>query len=188
MRLVGGVRDRRHAVAVASVYVHPAPRRALERIVRRLLDRVPCDLTAGLKEVRLLDAPQSRDARRSKPQRLSAGVYADAEGMYCRDSIELYVDNLLAHWPGWCLYLPLIGSYLVGRALYHEIGHHISAVTRPTHRATEATAEAWARTLLSGFFRGRYWPLVPLGVLLRPLIRVIERWVLTGLVGPSERR
>jgi len=83
--------------------------------------------------------------------------------------IELYVDKICRPLPRPLNWIPLVRDLVVGRVLFHEIGHHIHSTTRPEHREREDVADEWGERLLRTAIlkRHRY------ARLLRPLYRAI---------------
>jgi hypothetical protein len=67
---------------------------------------------------------------------------------------------------------------VVGRVLFHEIGHHLDATLGSVGRTGEHGAEAWEARLSRGHFRRRYGylrPLVPVFGILAGVARRLAR-------------
>ncbi len=150
-------------------YEPPADVRSL---VEDLLATVPSQLLAGLHLVRLTN----RTALGSRRKRWTWWrgrklPLAEAAGFYHRRwqgqvaCIEVFIDQAFLTAPGWALRVSLMRELLLGRVLYHEVGHHLHATSHPEHREREAVAEAWSKRLLRDHLRMRhrwFWALRPL--------------------------
>lgn len=138
-------------------------------IVETLLGDVPEQYLAGLKTIVLANkAGLSRDQKRQKVWSRNHRIrLAEALGPYCGETrsspeaVWLYVDNVFLRFPGWFSRLPMVRHVLVGEVLYHEIGHHIHRVHRPSYEGRENVAEEWSRRLTLSFIRRRYWYIWP---------------------------
>lgn len=137
-------------VEVAESYERYEPPMDFGVVVRQLLESVPSKYLIGLRQVRLRDSASLTRREWSGKKRME-GLLA---GRYYRRttgspaSIDLFVDNILSEWPGWVLRVPLARDLAIGMTLFHEVGHHVHAATRPEYKEAETAAEGWARKLM----------------------------------------
>ena len=149
------------------------------RAVSRLLTSIPDRHLSGLSSIVLSTAAGlSHDRRRAKTRSQGRKVrIASALGLYHQAwqgqaaTIELFVDNIVDVRLSVLLRIPLFGEFVVGRALFHELGHHIHKTQAPEFREREDVAEVWSKRLYQAHFRQRYWYLMPV---LRSLGRVLR--------------
>src|SRR5262249_16642886 len=87
--------------------------------------------------------------------------------------IELNIDMITATCPNWVQKIPILREGLVGRVLFHEIGHHIHHAVKRDPRPKETVAEEWFRLLWRRYILRRLRYLRPE----RPPVR----WLLTGV-------
>jgi hypothetical protein len=89
--------------------------------------------------------------------------------------IEVFVDEVLGAWQkGWWLKVPLWRDILVSSVLFHEMGHHIHATSRPEFRERETVAEEWRVRLSGRFFRSEYPWLVVLSYPVKAVRRLLR--------------
>jgi hypothetical protein len=86
--------------------------------------------------------------------------------------IELVVDEIVKDLPKALELLPLVRELVVGRVLFHEVGHHLDATLGSVGRTGEGGAEAWEARLSRRYFRQRYRYLRPVIPALRAMARV----------------
>jgi hypothetical protein len=72
------------------------------------------------------------------------------------------VDEIFGVWrKGWWLKLSLWREMLVSDVLFHEIGHHIHAISHREYRERETVADEWRDRLQGRYLRSEYsWLLV----------------------------
>ena len=149
--------------------------------VRRLLDSVPPSRLAGLGSVVLTTSGALSSRSRKQVYRYRSGErvrIGDSPAHYQpgwksqRPYVALLLDNLLDGWRFGVLRWPLFRDMVVGRCLYHEIGHHLHATQRPDRQDGELVAERWRAHLFGLHWRRHYRYLRPLW----PLIRRVWLW------------
>jgi hypothetical protein len=92
--------------------------------------------------------------------------------------IELYIDQIFRRYPRWALWIPFIRYAVVGKVLYHELGHHVHLFIRPEYREKEDVADDWGKRFSAHFLRRKYWYLIPVVKVISPfLTRVSGRRV-----------
>lgn len=123
------------------------------RIVECLLKTVPEGQLRQVGSVTLRDSagmPSGKSRRvrgRKFPVAECRGLYRQGHGSRGA-SIEIVVDNVLRGVPALLLRFDLIREVVLGRVLYHEVGHHLDATIGAPAPAGEAAAEAWSTRLL----------------------------------------
>ncbi len=139
-------------------------------------------------------AALSRDGRRHKTWSRGKKVpLADSMASYQhawkgqQAWIRVLVDNVLADIPRWALRLPAVPTVCLAMVLYHEVGHHIHATSRPEHREREDVADQWSKRLTRRLVLQRYWYLAPPLALLIPPLRWLVRRRLRATRGRSVR-
>jgi hypothetical protein len=147
------------------------PKVDLVAAVERMLSHLPPGYFARLGHVALRDTGGL--TRRERLRRKKADPGMVLAGTYTRPTsrdpahIDLFVDSIVGNLsPRW-LRVPPVRDLLLGRVLYHELGHHLHRVIRPEHRDLEMVADEWQKRLLREYFRRRYWYLTPI---VRPLV------------------
>jgi hypothetical protein len=158
-------------------YIAP---RWFQRTVERLLGSLPSAHTQGLSAIMLTNSTramrreQKRSSRRHR-RGVPIGRYHPAwRGE--RAWVELIVDRIVADIPKPLLQVQFVRDLVVGRVLYHEIGHHLHETVGPAARGSEPSAEAWHWRLSRLHTRKQY---AYIRLLVRP-IRVVIRalnWV-----------
>lgn len=138
----------------------------LERVVERMLSRLPTGYFAGFGTVSLRDWESL--SKRERIKRKKAGPHKELLGTYFPPTaqdpayIHLFIDTIFAGLPKTFSRIPPVRDILLGKVLYHELGHHLHRVIRPEHRDAELVAEEWRKRLLGEYFRREYWYLLPL--------------------------
>jgi hypothetical protein len=170
-------------IAIIEAYRGWSPPFDTVDIVKKLLSSVPERYLIGLRRIVLANRggfnnERRRQATRSRGKKVRVahclGLYHQAfQGRSA--SIEIFVDAIAEHSPSWALRVPLIREMALGSVLFHELGHHIHATQAPIHREPEDVADAWKRKLNRLHFRRRYWYLLPLLWVSRPLVRGLSR-------------
>jgi hypothetical protein len=169
---------------IVESYRNFAPPSNFRHDVETLLRFVPQKYLVGLKTIVLTNrAGLTGNKRKQKVWSRNRKVrLADSLGSYSRagknspGTVWLYVDNIVKAESNWWRRVPLLRFMMPAEVLYHEIGHHIHAVHRPTHEGRENVAEDWGRRLWRGFLRKHYWYLSPfLYVAARAASPVIKR-------------
>jgi hypothetical protein len=144
---------------IRASFRHYVPSRGLSKSVEKLLSVIPAEQLGGLDAIVLTDADsigkgQTQRVRgRQHARRDCLGFYHPA-GRRNAAWIEIVVDNVLHGVPRLALSLPLVRELLLGRTVYHEVGHHLQHVYGA--RLGAATAEKWSRRLSQSFLRGHY--------------------------------
>jgi hypothetical protein len=150
--------------------------------VERLLSSLPDGYCLGLSSVVLTETVVTNARKRRRgPRKGRGGV---ALGRYHqawnKDAawIELVVDEIVKQLPKPLDKLKIARDVIVGRVLFHEIGHHLDATLGSMGRTGEHGAEAWEARLSRGHFRRRYGylrPLVPVFGILAGVARRLAR-------------
>lgn len=155
-------------------------------IVERMVASVPSKYLTGLKEIVLTNSSGlSRKRRRSVTKARKHKVkIVEAGGLYHQAWrgnfawIEIFVDNTLRGVENsWWLKINFIRESVLAGVVFHEIGHHIHATTNPEYRDKEDVADSWMRKLKKQYFRSRLEWLRIIVYPLRPLLRLIIRFL-----------
>ncbi|SRR6266404_1861483 len=168
-------------IQIVEAYGDWRPPISAKRAVSRLLESIPDRYLAGLGVVVLSRAGGlSHGRRRAKTGRRKRKVrIASALGLYHQAwrgqaaAIELFVDNIMDTRLSVLLRIPIFGDFAIGRALFHEVGHHIHKTQAPEFREREDVAEVWSERLYRAYFQRRYWYLMPMLRLLVTLLRLV---------------
>jgi hypothetical protein len=178
MREAASSRNREFVVPIHSdlrAYVEP---RWMRRAVERLLTSLPAGYYQGLSAIVFTEAVVARNrrpGRRSRRDRRGTAL-----GRYHRawngeaPWIELVVDEILTQLPRPFDRLPVAREMVVGRVLFHEIGHHLDATLGSVGRTGERGAEAWEDRLSRRYLRKRYGYLRPLAPVFKVLARALK--------------
>jgi len=171
-------------VSIHENYKDYEPPAYVHSTIARLLGSLLQQYLSGLESVVLTNAAA---IGRGKTRRVSGKKYSrnQCRGFYHRKSahgqpwIEIVVDNVIGgsffrRKPRILPRIPFMQDLVFWKTLFHEIGHHLDFSIGPLARGAESSAEAWAPRLMRGYFRKRYWYLMPL---IRPA-KVIVRAVL----------
>ena len=89
----------------------------IERLVRKLLVKVPEDHLVGLGSIILVDQVTHKRDKKSE------GLYWQSKGQELA-KIEIGVNTIYRAMPRFIFYLPFIAKFMLATVLYHEIGHH----------------------------------------------------------------
>jgi hypothetical protein len=154
----------------------------VRRITEKLLDSIDPEYLHGLGSIILTSQTQlaRRDRRKKFLSRGRRYPVSRVLGFYRQTwkgqpaSIELYVDKILAQAPSWWAHVPLVGFFLFGHVLFHEVGHHLHKTRRPEFKEREDVAKGWEKKLIKIAFQKRYRRVMPLLRLLRVIIRLIR--------------
>jgi hypothetical protein len=154
------------------------PRIKARKIIANLLASVEPGYLRGLGSVVLSSQNQlSRAGRRKKfLSRGSKVPSAHVLGYYSQHwkgqpaFIEIYIDRILALYPAFLLRVPTIGFMLIGKVLFHELGHHLHATSHPEFKQKEDVADAWSKRLMKAAFHKRYRSFVPV---LKPIYKTL---------------
>jgi len=164
-----------------SQYVPPFD---VVRITRRMLRSVPPEYLVGLDSVVLtstdsLSRKRLRSTAKSRKRKIKI---ANTRGLYHPQWnggaawIEVFVDRTLERWAkGLWLRIPIIRDMALSHVLFHEVGHHIHATTRPEFREREDVAESWRKKLEPRYFMRQYWWLRVLGYAVRPTLPLLRK-------------
>jgi hypothetical protein len=175
--------EHHHGIEITEAYRGFSPPLSVRRTVDDLLSRVPDKYLGGLRTVVLTNAgaltgSRKRSRTRARGQRIPVnrcrGLYHqrwDNEPAW----IELFVDNILAGWPPWLLWMPFVRDTVIGETLFHEIGHHVHFNKVPEHREREDVADRWKRQIARTVMRRKYWYLVPFLAVLGPVLKRLTR-------------
>lgn len=126
------------------------------RVVIMALRSVPKDYLAGLSAVILRDVKSITSSEKRWKTRRKANL-EDCLGLYIRGqnrrrpTIHLFIDNIL-NGTKYSRCVPLVKTYVVSRALFHELGHHIHWHLKPSRKDPEEVADYYQSLLLRKFF------------------------------------
>ena len=166
---------------VIERYENYKPPVEVYRSVRLLLRYVPDQYLLGIYEVTLTDSEAVRQQIRGKISSEKRRFRpADCNGLYSKGRILLLIDQIFSNYSESCLLLPQFKTLVIGKTLYHEIGHHIHTIEKPGYRSNkEEFADEWKDRLMRAFVTQRYWYLRPLVkayfALVRPLLLRLDR-------------
>jgi hypothetical protein len=145
-----------------------------------MISVVRSEYLIGLSSVVLTasDAQESERTWRLKGQKLKSqrcyGLYHPASSQ--REAwIELLLDNIFASGHSVLMRFVLAQDVAIASTLYHEIGHHIDAMTVKGRVNRETAAEDWVSKLGRPYFKGRYWYLLPVIAPARFVLRLLKR-------------
>jgi len=136
--------------------------------IERLLSEVPPEHLLGIEKILVLATPTQRG-------------YEPASGLYVHRSrtqparIELFVENIYrVPFRRLVLLMPVLPTWLLGRALYHEIGHHYQQFTHGVSKsAAEGHADLYGDRALRRYVTRSLRPWAPCLALLVPLYRLL---------------
>lgn len=156
-----------------------APAGLHDRIVR-MISAVPSEYLIGLSSVVLVDSDTQESERtwRRKGQKFRSqrcyGLYHPTSSQ--REAwIELLLDNIFASGHSLLMRFAVAQDVAIASTLYHEIGHHIDAMTVKGRVSREAAAEDWVAKLGRPYFKRRYWYLLPIIAPARLALRFLKR-------------
>ena len=172
-------------VTIREAYSGYTPPISARSMVERLIGGLPEKYVAGLHSIVLTNASGlNRKGRKGRTlSRKRKVAIVKSRGLYHPRWqgepawIEIYVDNALARWPTWLLWIPLLRDIPLAQVLFHELGHHIHKTRAPEHREREDAADQWHDRLARVYFKRRYWFLLPAVWVLAPFARRLERWL-----------
>ena len=163
-------------IAIHEQYRDYEPPRWVRPSIERLLASVPEHL-GGVESIVLTS---SAAMEKGKTQRIAGRKYhtRDCRGFYHpagkqgRAWIEIAVDNVIG-----TLSPPFnfLRDLVLGKTLFHEIGHHLEVTVGAPARTGEAAADEWSKRLMRVHLRKRYWWLRPLMRVLKPVVRAFRR-------------
>src|SRR5262245_46101999 len=152
-------------VEIVETYRDWTPPLEVKRAIQGMLDSIPQRYLVGLGSVVLTNASGLNHARhRAKTLRRGRKVrIATAAGLYHPSwqgrpaYIEMFLDNIFYGAPRAALSISFLRDLLLGKVLFHEIGHHIHRTSAPEFREQEDVADRWSQQLLRAYLRDRYW-------------------------------
>ncbi|HKV93825.1 MAG TPA: hypothetical protein VJW20_14860 [Candidatus Angelobacter sp.] len=153
----------RQPIPIYENYGKYKPRLNARKIVENLFVTVDPNYLRGLGSVVLSCQGQLRRTRRRKYLSRGRRVPDSRVLGYYRPHwkgqpafIEIYVDKILERYPLLFLRLPVVGFMLIGKVLFHELGHHLHYTSHPEFKEKEDVADRWSKTLMKTAFRKRY--------------------------------
>ena len=118
----------------------------IERMVRKLLDKVPGEHLIGLDVIIIVDTVSHRRDKKSE------GLYWPKKGQE-QAKIEIAVDAIYKGMPRIVFYLPFVAELMLASVIYHEVGHHYQYQTHGiTKREREDFAEKYKKQMLKKAF------------------------------------
>lgn len=160
-------------------YKKLSPTGVRERI-ERMIRMVRPEYLVGLDSVVLTDSDTQKSERtwRLKGKKFSSqrcyGIYHPSSKE--REAwIEILLDNILASSHSLLMHFAVAQDVAIASTLYHEIGHHIEAMTVKGRLNRETAAETWVSKLGRPYFRRQYWYLLPVISPARFVVRVLRR-------------
>lgn len=152
---------------IQEVYKDYSPPVNVMKTVEVLLGYVPPKDLGHLQSIVLTNTGALSRGR--KRERSSSGAFiSQVLGRYHHGwkgqpaYIEIYVDNILDSASWYDLRLPMLRNWMLAKVLYHEIGHHIQAISNSKLVKGEAFAEKYAARLRKRFSQERYGYFRPL--------------------------
>jgi hypothetical protein len=136
----------------------------IQATVQRLMASLPETHLQGLGAIVLT---QTAISRKRKGRRSRANRSGIALGKYHPSWngqpawIELVVDEIIKRLPKPLDRIGVARDTVVGRVLFHEIGHHLDATVGSVGRTGEHGAEVWQKRLSRRYSQRRYWYLRP---------------------------
>ncbi len=144
---------------IVEQYQDYSPPVRVNEAVRLLMRHVPAEHLEGLHEIVLTNSASLLTSLKGNftagGQRFRA---ADRRGFYWNGRICLVIDQIFRQYPESLLLVPMFKTWLIGKILYHEVGHHIHRLVQPGYRdKKEEFADEWRDKLLAAFVNKRYW-------------------------------
>jgi predicted membrane-bound mannosyltransferase len=147
--------------------------------VEKMVSAVRSDYLVGLSSIVLTDsnAQESERTWRLKGRKLksqtSYGLYHPASPQ--REAwIELLLDNIFADGHPVLMRFAVAQDVVIASTLYHEIGHHLEAMTVKGRSDRETAADGWVSRLGKPYFKRRYWFLLPVITPVRYVFRFVK--------------
>jgi hypothetical protein len=167
-------------VATNENYSHYEAPHWVRPTVERLLSTLEPENLLGLGAIVLTN---SSAIRGGKTQRVGGRKYdrRKCRGFYHAQWrgepawIELIIDLTMPSLPRPFTWFKFLQDVFIGRALYHELGHHLHAAIGSSARGGEASADDWKRRLIRRHVRTRYPNLRRMVHLLIAIARLIRR-------------
>ena len=161
---------------------YDAPRCVLKSI-KRFIRYTPKKYLAGLHLICLTntDALNRKERRQKTLSRKKKVALNRCNGWYMQEwnkepaRIVLLVDNILDGCPRWLLKFNYFSDIELARTFFHELGHHIHKTQAPEHREREDVADKWKRLLSRKYFWIRYWYVMLILLVFRPLLNWMHK-------------
>ena len=153
---------------IVEAYCNYSPPVHVYGSVQLLLRFIPPEHHVGVHQIVLSNSEEVRTQIKGKIPLGKIRVRpAECRGLYAEGKIVLLMDRIFGSYPEIFFLIPQFKTYVIGRTLYHEIGHHIHRLEQPGYRNDEeAVADRWREKLLRQFLVQRYWYLAkPLRVI-----------------------
>ncbi|GJM26635.1 MAG: hypothetical protein DHS20C16_30500 [Phycisphaerae bacterium] len=170
-------------IDIVESYKHYAPPIRVRAVVERLVARMPDRYKWGLKTIVLTDSASISRNERNRKVRRNGKRYLKSEclGMYFQKWkgepawIRLIIDNILKDCPWYVSRIPIVQDIVIGQVLYHELGHHIHATSKPEYKDKEDVADRWSGKLMVAYMRKQYWYLTPIFVTVAHIMKFFRR-------------
>lgn len=154
-------------IEIREEYRDYSPPMDATAVIRELIDHIQGKYLTGLKYISLtnfLGQPQKRHREKVKSRKRkikianSYGMYhGNPKGQIKKAWIEILVDNILNECPPELLKNPFFSDLVLGKTLYHEVGHHIHRTMRPWRRKEpEDIADEWRGKFTLSFIKEKY--------------------------------
>ena len=72
-------------------------------------------------------------------------------------SIELFMDDIIPQEEDFVLRFGLIRAHIIGKVLFHELGHHVHANFKPKHEDKEIMADQWQKDFWKNYVRKNHF-------------------------------
>jgi len=169
-----------HNVEVIERYHDYTPPFPIKEIVTARLCGISAHHLQGLGAVLLTNYEGlNRQRRRQKiPGRNHKIEVANCGGLYHQKwqgdaaTIEIFIDNIISRsgYPKWMFRIQFFQGMIIGKTLFHEIGHHVQATQFSEYKQSEEIAEEWRKRLTREYGSKRFWYLKPLNPLFKLLM------------------
>lgn len=155
--------ESRPRVKVVEYRTEEGSRERMVSTTNELLDSIQDEYINGLDVVVLRDVLSLTRAERKQElgSRGSSITRAEINGLYqpaksgSGAQIELFIDQIFGGLPRWAPSIPVVRRLLLGRVLFHEIGHHVQR-TRKLKGDKERIANRWAGIFLRQYAEKRH--------------------------------
>lgn len=130
----------------------------LEKTVGKLLNKIPQEHLRGIDRVIIIDFPVRNN--------IAASLRSGHKHAFYFSEIELNLSNIFWSNSFFVFFIPVVPSFIIANALYHEIGHNYHRLAPNTNKIPdEDFAEMYKNTFINKAF--------PVFSVIRKIIRII---------------
>jgi len=156
------------------------PPRWFDRTIERLVSSLSDQHLSGLQSIVLTNSSalgkgKTRRVRGRKYQQRDCRAFYHHAWHGERPWIEIVVDNVLQTVPRFALSVNLVRDVIVGKVLYHEVGHHLQKTLGSAGRGGEHSADDWATRLLRLHVKRLYWYWKPIVLVFGAVSRALRK-------------